>query len=144
MNKNYVAQELKKRLENRTTQFLDLTMKNGDKVTIDDCFGYYIWFSAVHEGTRAETLEEVAEILINHPAKQNELVAEEERYFAENEPKLKAYFKENFEGKTWEEIRNDEELYDCWGYYSDWHKDVYGYRPHDIVCGTYVNPHVGY
>lgn len=28
-----------------------------------------------------------------------------------------------------------------WGWYSDWHKDVYGYRPHGHVCGVYVNPH---
>lgn len=27
-----------------------------------------------------------------------------------------------------------------WDCYSDWHKDVYGYRPHGKVCGIYVNP----
>lgn len=30
---------------------------------------------------------------------------------------------------------------DEWGTYSDWHKDLYGFRPHGLVCGTYVNPH---
>ena len=30
---------------------------------------------------------------------------------------------------------------DSWGMYSDWHKDIYGYRPHGHVCGIYVNPH---
>lgn len=144
MNKNYVAQELKKRLENRDSQFLDLTMKNGDKITIDDCLGYFVWFSAIGEGTTVHSFDDLVDIVMNHPAKQNELADEEARYFAENEPKIKAYFKENFEGKTWVEICNNEELYDCWGYYSDWHKDVYGYRPHAIVCGTYVNPHQGY
>ena len=28
-----------------------------------------------------------------------------------------------------------------WDWYSDWHKDVFGYRPHGMVCGEYVNPH---
>lgn len=33
---------------------------------------------------------------------------------------------------------------DTWGTYSDWHKDVYGYRPHGVIReadGRYVNPH---
>lgn len=63
------------------------------------------------------------------------------RYKEENEPKVMAYFNEYFKGRTWDEIRNNEELYDRWGFYSDWHKDVYGYRPHDIVCGVYVSPY---
>ena len=25
-------------------------------------------------------------------------------------------------------------------YYSDWHKDVFGFRPHGHVCGVYVSP----
>jgi hypothetical protein len=40
------------------------------------------------------------------------------------------------EGKTWEEIDQD-----TWGWYSDWHKEVFGYRPHGIVCGEYIDPH---
>lgn len=136
MNKEYVVKELKNRLENRTTQFLDLTMKNGDKITIDDCCGYYVWFSAIGEGTRAKDLDDLVDIVMNHPAKQNEVLAEEQKYFAENEPKVRAYFREHFEGKEWEEIRQDEELYDCWGYYSDWHKDVFGFRPRAVVCGV--------
>lgn len=27
-----------------------------------------------------------------------------------------------------------------WSWYSDWHKDLYGYRPHGRVCGEYVRP----
>ncbi len=65
---------------------------------------------------------------------------EDDEYREENEDKVRAFFKEHFEGKTWEEIRNNPELYDAWGYYSDWHKDCFGYRPHDIVCGVYVRP----
>lgn len=30
---------------------------------------------------------------------------------------------------------------DSWSWYSDWHKDVYGYRPHGYVCGEYVRPY---
>lgn len=28
---------------------------------------------------------------------------------------------------------------DSWGFYSDWHKDLYGYRPHGYVCGEYID-----
>lgn len=45
---------------------------------------------------------------------------------------LRKYFEEG-EKNGWE--TSD------WGFYSDWHKDVYGYRPHGRVCGVYVNPH---
>lgn len=142
MNREFVAQELKKRLANRDSQFLDLEMKNGDKISIDEhASGYYIWFSKISKGTGVKNFDDLVDAVINHPAKQNEVQAEEDRYYAENEPKVRAYFKEHFEGKTWEEIRQNEELYEDWGFYSDWHKDVYGYRPHAVVCGTYVNPH---
>lgn len=65
---------------------------------------------------------------------------ENDEYREENEDKVRAFFEEYFEGKTWAEIRNNPELYDAWGFYSDWHKDCFGYRPHDIVCGVYVSP----
>lgn len=44
---------------------------------------------------------------------------------------LRKYFEEN-EKTNWAD--------GDWGWYSDWHKDVYGYRPHGHVCGVYVNP----
>lgn len=65
---------------------------------------------------------------------------EDDEYREENEDKVRAFFEKHFEGKTWAEIRNNPELYDAWGFYSDWHKDCFGYRPHDIVCGVYVRP----
>ena len=80
-------------------------------------------------------------LLDNHPEYFINEEEEEKAYFAENEPKLRQYFKDHFEGKSWNEIESDEKLYDCWGFYSDWHKDVYGYRPHGIVCGQYINPY---
>jgi hypothetical protein len=66
---------------------------------------------------------------------------EQEEYLARNEDKIKAYFNRHFKGKTWEEISSNEELCDCWDFYSDWHKDCYGYRPHGIVCGEYIRPY---
>ena len=65
---------------------------------------------------------------------------EDDEFRAENEDKVRAIFKKDFEGKTIDEIRNDPELYDRWGYYSDYHKDCFGYRPHGVVCGEYINP----
>ena len=65
---------------------------------------------------------------------------EDDEYRAENESKVRDYFNQWFAGKTWDEIRDNEELYERWGFYSDWHKDCYGYRPHGIVCGEYIRP----
>ena len=61
---------------------------------------------------------------------------EDKRYRRENEPKIREYFAQHIEGKTWDEIDPED-----WQFYSDWHKDVFGYRPHAIVCGEYENPH---
>lgn len=49
---------------------------------------------------------------------------EHEEYRKENEPKLIQFYKEHIEGKKWEDIRQED-----WDWYSDWHKDVYGFRP---------------
>ena len=76
-----------------------------------------------------------------HPEWFHDDVAEEEVYRFENEPKVREMFHKYFEGKTWEEIRNDKFLYEMWDSYSDYHKDVFGYRPHAIVCGVYVRPY---
>lgn len=51
----------------------------------------------------------------------------DERYREENEDEFQAYYKEHIEGRTWEEIDPVH-----WDFYSDWHKDMYGYRPHSI------------
>ena len=50
---------------------------------------------------------------------------EDEEYRVENEPKLHEYYNKYIKGKTGRELDCSEE----WGFYSDWHKDVYGYRP---------------
>ena len=75
-------------------------------------------------------------VLENRPEMIYDYVTEERRYREENEPKIREFFAKHIEGKTFEEIDPD-----LWGSYSDWHKDVLGYRPHGIVCGEYINPH---
>lgn len=45
---------------------------------------------------------------------------------------LRAYF-EKHQATGWDDY--------SFSFYSDWHKDIYGFRPHGYVCGVYVNPH---
>ena len=51
----------------------------------------------------------------------------DERYRAENQTAFNAFYEKHIKGRTWEEI--DQE---AWDFYSDWHKDMYGYRPRTI------------
>lgn len=51
----------------------------------------------------------------------------DERYREENQTAFDAFYAEHIEGKRWEEI--DPEAWSC---YSDWHKDMYGFRPKSI------------
>lgn len=51
----------------------------------------------------------------------------DERYRLENQAEFDAFYKEHIEGRTWSEINPED-----WQYYSDWHKDMYGYRPKSI------------
>ena len=48
--------------------------------------------------------------------------------------KLRAYF-DKHQKDGWDD--------DSWSWYSDWHKDCYGYRPHGYVCGEYIEPYKG-
>lgn len=50
-----------------------------------------------------------------------------ERYRRENQASFDAFYAKHIEGKSWEEIDPDD-----WGFYSDWHKDMYGFRPKSI------------
>ena len=51
----------------------------------------------------------------------------DERYRADNQSAFDAFYAEHIEGKSWEEIDPE-----AWGFYSDWHKDMYGFRPKSI------------
>ena len=48
----------------------------------------------------------------------------DERYREENQAKFDSFYEKHIKGKTWEEIDPDD-----WQFYSDWHKDMYGFRP---------------
>jgi hypothetical protein len=50
-----------------------------------------------------------------------------ERYRERNQEAFDAFYEKHIKGKSWEEI--DQE---AWDFYSDWHKDMYGYRPRTI------------
>ena len=49
---------------------------------------------------------------------------EGEEYRERELPEITRYFEEHIKGKSWEEIDQDR-----WDWYSDWHKDVFGFRP---------------
>lgn len=56
---------------------------------------------------------------------------EDEKYREENEGKLIEFFKKHIEGKSWNDIHPED-----WDFYSDFHKDVYGFRPRQTqFCG---------
>lgn len=51
----------------------------------------------------------------------------DERYREENQSAFDAFYAKHIEGKSWEEIDPE-----AWDFYSDWHKDMYGFRPHHV------------
>lgn len=53
---------------------------------------------------------------------------EQEEYKAENIGNLKKFYDKHIAGKAWSEI--DQE---AWDFYSDYHKDVFGYRPRTLA-----------
>lgn len=102
----------------------------------DECEAYELWVDLRDAGT-VKTVDEFLKWILENKADMIfNYVEEDERYRRENEPKIREYFEKNFVGKEWKDI--DPEM---WDFYSDWHKDVFGYRPHGIVCGEYINPH---
>lgn len=48
----------------------------------------------------------------------------DERYREENQEAFDAFYAKHIQGKRREEIDDD-----TWSAYSDWHKDMYGFRP---------------
>ena len=55
------------------------------------------------------------------------LELESEEYREANQDEFDKFYKENIQGKSWNEIDPE-----TWQFYSDWHKDMYGYRPRAI------------
>ena len=54
---------------------------------------------------------------------------EQKEYREANEQPLTEFFNKNIKGRKWEDINPHD-----WDTYSDWHKDVFGYRPKSLVC----------
>lgn len=113
---NYTYEEIMVMDDTQRRAVRDVCTKHLDTYPMDDAWDYYYGIY--------NTLNAVID----------------DEFRAENEVKVRAIFKKYFEGKTWDEIRNDQKLYDKWGFYSDYHKDCFGYRPHGVVCGVYVSP----
>lgn len=96
----------------------------GDQATkVEDC-DYFLIEDGILPWLGGDKVTDIVKVLNNHA----ELVAENE----DDKAKLRAYFDEH-ERKGWDAY--------TWDFYSDWHKDVYGYRPHGRVCGVYVSPY---
>lgn len=51
----------------------------------------------------------------------------DERYRERNQKEFDAFYNKHIKGRKWEEI--DPEAWQC---YSDWHKDMFGFRPKSI------------
>lgn len=52
---------------------------------------------------------------------------QDERYRIRNQSAFDAFYTKYIKGKSWEEIEPE-----AWECYSDWHKDMYGFRPKSI------------
>lgn len=81
-----------------------------------------------HRMAMAWNGQNAIDILLDKCNRHTELMAEARS----EEARLQAYF-DDHQANGW----TDDDL----SWYSDWHKDVYGYRPHGAVCGRYINPH---
>lgn len=133
MTKEYIANKLAENNWNTT----EIKLADGSSVcitpccsgprslirTIDDC-EFFLVDSDI-TCLSDDNIDTIAENLTNI----TQLRAEDDK----EKTRLHRYFEEH-EENGWDS--------DSWGWYSDWHKDLYGYRPHGRVCGVYVNPHI--
>ena len=111
--------ELRRLIAEAGFETITVTMKcNGDKVTITPCgYGaksfddieYYLLDSPTVNLCGRDTLAEVAEVLLGY--------ADRIREDEEDIERLKAYIRDNGFGSDWDSV-------------SDWHKDLFGHRPH--------------
>ena len=89
--------------------------------SVADCEYFLIYWDLPWGGE--QTIEKLVKTLNRHA----ELKAE----LDEDRAKIRAFFDEHM---------RDGWCDDDWDFYSDWHKELYGYRPHGFVCGEYVKP----
>lgn len=120
-----IKAEILKRTNNGTIE-CTITMKvDNNKVRIVPMqnYGYgEYWLAYGFSRDGFETLDELANYIFNY---ENEKKAHNEEI-----EKITKYFNEEISKGTGD-----------FNWYSDWHKDVFGFRPHGIVCGQYINPH---
>lgn len=91
-------------------------------------------FKTMTDAEISKRLDELAKILESYidPEAWKEYYAEyeklnailNERYRERNQAKFDAFYEKNIKGKRWEDIDPN-----TLEFYSDWHKDMYGYRP---------------
>ena len=75
---------------------------------------------------RMKAIEEELEMgdMTNYDEWADLYATEREEYRERELLEITKYFEEHIKGKSWEEIDQDR-----WDWYSDWHKDVFGFRP---------------
>ncbi len=75
---------------------------------------------------RMKAIEEELEMedMTNYDEWADSYATEREEYRERELPEITKYFEEHIKGKSWEEIDCDRR-----DWYSDWHKDVFGFRP---------------
>ena len=89
---------------------------------VEDCEYFLIYWDIPWGGENS--IERLVSTLNRHA----ELADEQEK-----SKKEISYYFEKHQQEGWDD--------DSWEFYSDWHKDVFGYRPHGYVCGVYVRPY---
>lgn len=120
MTTTMIRSELVKRFEESGWKKIDITMKSdGRRITIKPCsyddtitseeqVDYFLTHDNIVYG--GDTLDNVAEQILNYDKLKQDM--------EDSKRELHEYYV----------AYNDTDEMD-WGYYSDWHKDVYGYRP---------------
>ena len=132
---NYTVESIVKILSDNGWKETEITCPDGAEIVINpcgygdvkslddvDCFLVYAdipWMG----GMNGKRIGELVEQINGHAQAVADLESEREE--------LRKYF-EGGEADGW--TQHD------WSWYSDWHKDLYGYRPHGHVCGEYVRP----
>ena len=123
------VEEVREALEDNGWGDTIITCPDGAKATVspcgwqiqkvEDCEYFLIYWDIPWGGENK--IETLVSVLNRHA----ELAKEQE----DEKVKIRAYFDEH-QKKGWDD--------DSWSWYSDWHKDVFGFRPHARVCGEYV------